>query len=205
MNQNNKYPMPPIAWLQITGYTHDWLCNELGGSITLYEKPVLSITHLQGARKILRMQTENDMTVKTENRCSLSAMMMDCLQLGCVVGPRTMSDTYNITKEQLNLYLPIECPRMALTEYGVLRPWDRTTAFSKNQANALLFFLRKIFWDAVKEHNDKLISVGQAPETAIQLIESFVAETGTNEIWIPDLRREWQRQMASKRKKSDVN
>ena len=196
---NQKYPTPSVAWLQITGYTHDWLYHEFGGSILLHGKQIVSIAHLPEARKILRMQTQEDIMGESPNRISLSAMRMDCLQLGCSIGPKSMQDNFKITTEQLNLFVPIECPRMALTKYGVLRPWDRTTAFGKEQANSLLNFLRRAFWQAVAEHEQALTEKGQKPETAIKLIESFCQETGTSDVWVSDLRREWQRQCNAKK------
>ena len=191
----------PIAWLHITGYAHDWLSNEYGGSVRLYGKPVVSIAHLSGAKDILRMETVDDMAAPEDSRLAMSAMRMDCMEAGIALSPETIRRMYGMTAEQLKMFVPIECPKMALTKYGVLRPWNRTTSFGKRQAMALNRLLMKNFWQAIEDYNTALCEAGKAPGTAISVIEGFCEKTGTGEIWIEDLRREWQRRVARNKSK----
>ena len=203
---NNPYPKNqftmPVAWLQVTGYAHDWLFKTYGSSIRLYDKPVLSLTGLDGARDILRMETAEDMTGELNAvGVSLSAMRMDCLQNGCKVSPEAIGRLCGLTKEQLVTFVPVECPRMALMEFGVLRPWNRQTCFGKRQAAALYKLLMSVFWKAVEEYDLRLREGGNGPDTAIEMIQGFCQATGTNEIWLEDLRREWQRRISRRTEK----
>lgn len=200
MNQTTTtYPTPAVAWLYMTEYTHDWLFNEFGGNVALHGRKVISIHHLRGAREILRMETHEDVLEPGNTRWAMSAMKMDCMQLGIGIGPNNIKEQYGLTKEQLRLYIPIECPRMALTQYGVLRPWTRTTSFGRAQASELQKFLRESFWNAVAAYRDKLEASGNAPTTAIQLVESFCEVNNISEVYLDDLRREWQRLHSIKR------
>lgn len=189
-----NYPTPPVAWLSVTTYMHHWLCREFGGAVHLHEKPVLSISHLPGAREILRMQTQDDVMKPAQMRWSLSAMQMDCLKAGIRVGPKAVESMYNMTPEMLNTFLPIECPRMALTTNGVMRPWNRVISFGQSQAFALTKLLRNTFWQAVGDYESRFQWPEGAQHTTIAMIEGFCADTGTPDIFAADLRREWQRQ-----------
>lgn len=188
------YPTPSIAWLSITNYMHQWLFNQYGGAIALYGKPICTIHHIPGVRNILRMETiEDNMQPGPVNKWSMSAMRMDCMQLGLSLGPKSMEEVYGITSEQMQTYIPIECPRMALTKYGVLRPWNRLTGFGRAQASELVKLLRNLFWQSVRDYNQKLISEGIAPDTAIEMIEGYCADNNIGQLYLDDLRREWQR------------
>ena len=189
----NTYPTPSVSWLLMTEYTHDWLYNEFGGSIELHDRKIISVQHLPGARRILRMETQEDVLEPGKTRWAMSAMKMDCMELGIGIGPKNIKDQYGLTPEQLRLFVPVECPRMALTSFGVLRPWSRNTSFGHQQALELIKFLREKFWQAVNNHKTKMEDMGEPPSTAKQLIESFVADYNIREIYIDDLRREYQR------------
>ena len=201
LQRAQKYIIP-VAWLHITGYMHDWLFNEFGGSVRLHGKPVVSISHLPGARDVLRMETHDDMTEPATNRLSLSSMRMDCIMAGSVISKATVEQMYGVTSEQVKMFIPVECPKMALTKYGVLRPWSRTIAFGKRQATALYRLLFNAFWKRVEDYDEMLRESGIVPETAISMIEGFCEATGTSEVWAEDLRREWQRRVARKKAKS---
>lgn len=200
MSNKKPYPTPPIAWLYMTMYTHEWLKKEFGGAVELYGRPVLSIAHLPGAKDILRMETQEDIMQPCQSKWSMSAMRMDCMVSGIDIGPKSVETMYGVTKDFMAAFVPIECPRMALTERGVLRPWNRTTTFGPSQSAALCKLLRGAFWEAVADYDAELREKGEAPGTAIKLISSFCAETGTPDIYADDLRREWQRQCAIRRK-----
>jgi len=199
----NNRETPAVTWLYVTGYLHDWLFHEFGGTVKLHGRPVISIAHLKGARDILRMETLEDMMDRTASRWAMSAMLMDCVVLGIDIGPKTMKEKYGVTKEQLQCFVPIECPRMALTPYGMLRPWSRVTCFGHKQAQELVKLLRAAFWQAVADHKEKMIADGNAPETASELVQSFSKDNGVGEVWQEDLRREWQRLAAVRRSKNN--
>lgn len=210
---NNPYPKNkftmPVTWLRMTEYTHDWLASCYGGKLSLYGKPILSIAHMPGVHRVLQMEVFEDMqdvapaqAVHTEPKdvLSMSAMRMDCLQNGCKVNPEAVGRICGLTREQLGAFVPVECPRMALTAFGVLRPWSRTTAFGRVQSNELIRLLRGAFWQAVSDYEARLREDGELPDTAIELIEGFCKENGIGELYMEDLRREWQRKVARRQK-----
>lgn len=200
----NQHTMP-VAWLRMTEYTHDWLARCYGGKLALYGKPILSVAHLPGVHKALQMEIFEDMQEvapaqdkhsEAKDVLSLSAMRMDCLQNGCKVSPEAIGRLCGLTREQLGAFVPVECPRMALTAFGVLRPWSRTMAFSRAQSNELIRLLRTAFWQAVTDYEARLREAGEMPDTAIELIEGFCKENGIGELYMEDLRRQWQRYVA---------
>ena len=192
---------PPVAWLSLTSYMHEWLFREYGGDVRLYGKPVLSIAHIPDAKKLLRQQTQDDVMEDGQTRWSVSAMRMDFLQHGVELGIKGVGGM-ELTREQLNLFLPIECPKMALTQNGVLRPWNRQTSFGQRQAFALTKLLRGAFWKTVADYERNFKWPRGAEHTAIAMIESFCQDAGVPDIYAADLRREWQRQCATRRKAS---
>ena len=198
----------PVTWLRMTEYMHDWLNKSFGGKCALYGKPILSVAHLPGAYKALQMEVFDDMQdvaplqagqAELKDVLSLSAMRMDCLQHGCRISPDTVDRLCGLTQEQLGAFVPLECPRMAMTAFGVLRPWNRTMAFSRAQSNELIRLLRGAFWQAVADHESQLREKGALPDTAIELIESFCRDTGMSELWVEDMRRQWQRYLSRRK------
>ena len=188
-----SFPTPPVAWLSLTSYMHEWLFSEYGGDIKLYGKPVLSIAHIPEAKELLRKQTQDDIMEDGQTRWSLSAMRMDFLQHGVELGIKGAGGL-ELTREQLGTFLPIECPKMALTPNGVLRPWTRQISFGQKQAFALTKLLRGEFWNAVGEYEKHFKWPQGAEHTTIAMTEAFCQDTGTPDIYADDLRREWQRQ-----------
>lgn len=193
------YPTPPIAWLNLTPYMHQWLVNECGGAVKLHGKTVLSVFHLKGVKPLMRMQTQNDVMDDANTMWSLSAMRMDFLQQGISLG-LTGRGGLELTNEQLAAFMPIECPPVCLTKHGVLRPWTRQTSFGAKQARELVTLLRSEFWKAVREYHRHFKWPNGEPHTAIAMTESFCQDTGTPDIYAEDLRREWQRQQKAGKK-----
>lgn len=193
------YPTPAVAWLSITNYMHEWLFHEFGGAVRLNGKQVLSIAHLPGAKELLRMQTQDDVMNEVPTLWSLSAMRMDFLQAGVTLGVKG-DGGLEMSKEKLDTFVPVECPKMALTQNGVLRPWSRVTSFGQKQAFALIKMLRSEFWKTVADYEKQFKWPAGTPRTTIAMIESFCQDTGTPDIYTDDLRREWQRQCATRAK-----
>ena len=185
----------------MTTYTHYWLEREFGGEVKLHGKRILSIAHLPGMRDILRMPTREDMVGGAPVRLSMSAMRMDCMQAGIDIGPFTIEQKYHLTPKILGTFVPIECPRMAMTANGVLRPWNRMTTFGKTQAFTLCRMLRSVFWKAVENYDSEMRAEARKNYADVRMIEGFCADTGTPDIYIDDLRREWQRQCTTRRTK----
>ena len=198
-----------------------WLEDEYGGALVVYGHRVLSISHLPGVKAILREEVEDNVLLSgAQFSPSLSAIQMDCYEAGLSLNEQAMRERIGVTQDTLSQYLPIECPHLALTKRGVLRPWSGHMAFSKGQAYRLHLVLSGEFWRAVETFDASFalkVSVmcdqsqldegagtssrHKKPYTAIDMITEFCADTGTNDIYIPELRREWQRRM-SRRKKS---
>lgn len=198
-----SYTTPPIVWLKVTDYMHGWLEWELGGAIRVNGLKVISLQHLKGARAILRgMETAVDtMDTKSPVGNSMSAKWKNCIDVGVEMCPET-EKMYGVTKKQLKLFVPLECPTLCLTSLGVVRPWTDMVNLGKKQATALQCFLREEFWAAVADF-DKAYArkMGGRKYPAVGMIEDFCVTTGTPDLYVEAMRREWQRRV--KRVKSE--
>lgn len=191
-----QYKMPAIAWLQVTEYMRGWLVFELGGRVRAHYKPVISVQHLPGARDILRMEAFEDLMEPGPTGRAMSATRMNCLCAGMAMDPNAVERLYGVTKESIETYVPIECPKMCLTKYGVLRPWTLDIGFGKQQAMAMQQLLRREFWLAVEEF-DRLYAVEVDGEwyAAKDMVEEFCSRHGTPDVYVEAIRREWQRRV----------
>jgi hypothetical protein len=202
MSEKN-YKTPVVAWLKVTDYMHGWLQRELGGGARIGGKRVVSLGHLDGARDALRMETANDVTGDDPERLeqgpvsrdgTMSATRWSCIDAGLTLDARTVERLYGISREELALYLPIECPRVCLTPLGVLRPWTTDTCFGRQQTTALQRLLREAFWQGVAEYNHEYARRQEGRKyAAVDMIEAFCRDMETSDLYVDALRREWQR------------
>lgn len=189
-----KYKMPAIGWLKMTDYMHGWLQWELGGAIRVKDQRVVSVQHLPGARPALRMETTDDMLEPSIVTNAMSATRYNLVSTGMTIDEGVVEEMYGVTPETLRLFTPIECPKLTLTKNGVLRPWSIDTCFSRKQASALQMLLRDAFWQAVGEFSERYAQQHQGERYAQEdMVEDFCRETGTSDIYVPAIRREWQR------------
>lgn len=187
-----NFQLPAIVWLKVTDYMHGWLQYELGGSIRMGDKKVISVQHLSGARDILRMETE--MEVRKPVGLAVSATWWNCIEAGMTIDRETVERVFGLTHEDLELFEPIECPKICLTKDGVLRPWTNDVCFSKRQAAAMQQLLRDAFWQAVEQFDRSYAQKMEGKKyPAVDMIESFCAETKTPDLFVAAIRREWQR------------
>ncbi len=190
------YKLPAIVWLKMTDYTHGWLQHELGGGARIKEQRVVCVQHLPGAREILRMETVEDMMERRPLGNALSATRKNCMEAGLEIDPSTMEKEYGVTREQLALFVPVECPKMCLTRRGVLRPWTLDVCFGKAQATSLQRLLRNEFWKAVEEFDREYAQMMNGEKyPAIDMIEEFCLKTETPDLYVEAIRREWQRRV----------
>ena len=189
-----NYKLPPITWLKVTDFIHCWLQSELGGALRVMDQKVVSIQHLDGARDVLMMETDEDMLgIKKVDR-SMSATLKNCIETGLSLDPSMIEATYGVTREMLKLFVPIECPKMCLTKGGVMRPWVPTVNFGRQQAAALQQLLRDEFWKAVEAYSrEYAMKQGGNHYAQVKMIEAFCRETKTPDLHVEALRREWQR------------
>ena len=193
MDEKN-YKTPPIVWLKMTDYMHGWLQYELGGGARVGAQRVVCVQHLPGARKILRMETSEDVQEGKIVGNSMSDTWKNCIEAGINLDADAVKREYGMTRENLRLFVPIECPKMCMTKDGVLRPWTLDVTFGREQSTAMQRLLREAFWKAVEEYDDayrKKMEGRKYP--AIDMIEDFCADTDTQDIHAEAIRREWQR------------
>lgn len=196
-----KYKVPAVTWLKVTDYMHGWLQRELGGGARIGGKKVVSIQHLRGAREALRMEVTDDMTGDDEHygqlvaqANTLSATRYSCIDAGLTLDEPTVKRLYGIGREELSLFVPIECPPICLTQYGVLRPWTSDTCFSAHQTTVLQRLLRETFWEGVAEYDREYARRQEGRKyAAVDMIEAFCRDTETSDLHVAALRREWQR------------
>lgn len=197
---NKNYKVPAIAWLKMTDYMHGWLQSELGGGVMVGGKKVVCMQHLPGAKKALRMETVEDMMEKGNTGNAMSATRHNCIEAGMKICPDVVEELYGVTKEGMDLYVPVECPKMCLTRNGVLRTWTLDVCFGQGQATALQRLLRDEFWKAVTEYSEAYALEHSGMRYAqIDMIEDFCQDTDTPDMYADTIRREWQRRI--KRKK----
>ena len=192
--REKKYKAPPIAWLKVTDYMRCWLQYELGGAARVMEQRVVSVQHLPGAREVLRMETMEDMMERRPVENAMSGTRYSCYTEGLSIDADVMAKEYGVTREQLQMFVPIECPKMCLTKSGVLRPWTNNVCLGKEQASALIRIIREAFWQAVSEYDQeyaRLLDGKSYP--AVDMIEAFCRETHTPDLYVAAMRREWQR------------
>lgn len=187
-----NFQLPAIVWLKVTDYMHGWLQYELGGSIRMGDKKVISVQHLPGAREILRMETE--MEVRKPVGLAVSATWWNCIEAGMTIDRETVERVFGLTREDLEMFEPVECPKICLTKGGVLRPWTNDVCFSKRQASAMQQLLRDTFWQAVEQFDRSYAQKMDGKKyPAVDMIEAFCAETKTPDLYVAAIRREWQR------------
>lgn len=189
-----SYRVPAICWLRVTDYMQGWVQHELGGAVRIREQRVVCIQHLKGARDMLRMETREDTMEQGVVGNAMSATLKNCIEAGLVLDADAVKTLYGVTKEDLQTFLPIECPKMCITKDGVLRPWSHDTCFGTKQAVALQRLLREVFWKAVEEFAEKYAQEHQGERYAqADMIEAFCEETETPDMYVDAMRREWQR------------
>lgn len=191
-----SYKLPAICWLKVTDFLHGWLQYELGGEVRVKNQRVVSVQHLDGVRAILRMETVDDMMEPALIKNAMSAARHDTIDAGITLDEDVTKRMYGIDRETLRLFTPIECPKMALTPNGVLRPWTNDTCFGKDQSKQMRDLLREAFWRAVGEFSKRYARERHGERYAQEdMIEAFCQETHTPDIHVPAIRREWQRRV----------
>lgn len=199
------YKLPAIVWLKVTDYLHGWLQHELGGAARVKDQRVVSVQDLPGAREVLRMETVEDMMEKRPVGMAMSATRRNCIMAGLEIDEDVMKKDYGATKELMKLFVPIECPKRCLTKNGVLRPWSLDVCLSERQAAALQKVLRAAFWEAVSEFDEKYGERrGGKKYPAVEMIEAFCRETGTPDVCVMAMRREWQRRTKREKEKAET-
>lgn len=196
--ENKQCKLPPIVWLKVTDFMHGWLQHELGGTLRIKDQRVVSMQHLPGARNILRfMETELEdedgkSVVNKPIGMSMSAVKKNCAEAGLSLN----DGTYKITRDELKLFAPIECPKRCVNQNGTVRPWTERVNLGKCQASELLNLLRNEFWKDVGEFSVKYAAQHEGEKyPQLEMIEAFCAETDTPIMYAETIRREWQRRV----------
>jgi hypothetical protein len=189
-----KHRKPAVTWIKVADFMTSWLQKELGGDVRIGSHSVLCLNHLPGARDVLRMATEEDRMNTGEPAVSMSATRHSCMEAGIALDTDTVEQMYGMTRNDISWYVPVECPRTCLTQDGVLRPWTDDVRFGREQAAALQRILRRAFWRGMEEYDREYASNnGGKRYAAVDMIEAFCRDTGTSDLYIDALRREWQR------------
>jgi hypothetical protein len=192
-----NYRIPAIVWLRVTDFMHGWLQHELGGACRIKEQRVISVQHLPGARDLLKMETTEDVELKLIKigNC-MSGNRKNMLEAGLSMNADYIKQEYGLTWDDLRQFVPIECPRMCLTRFGVLRPWTLDVNLGKQQASELLRLIRTAFWTAVEEFNQEYAHrTGNTKYPSINMVEAFCKETGTPDSYTDAITREWNRRV----------
>ena len=198
---DKKFKYPPVVWMKVTDYMHGWLQHELGCNTSVMGQSMVSVLHLPGARNIMRAESVDDVMERRPIENVMSTTRYGCYAEGLSIDADVMTKEYGITRDTLQLYIPVECPRMCMTKNGTLRPWMRETCLTKEQASALMRVIKDAFWKAVTDFDREYSRRhGGSKYPAVEMIEAFCQETHTPDLYVEAIRREWQRRV--KRQKS---
>lgn len=194
MEKTNNIPV--IVWLRVTDYMQAWLQRELGGETMVGEQHVISLQHLQGFKDTLKMETVKDTKLCQPVANSMSAMLHNCINTGLEIDPDTILKEYGMTRQVMEMFVPVEAPKLCMTKDGVLRPWALDVAMGREQAAAVQRLIRREFWQAVESYNKQYARQHHRKNyPAAEMIEAFCAETGTPDTYAEAMRREWQRRV----------
>ena len=188
--------MPAIVWLRVTGFIRGWLDYEFGGKVMVNSRRVICLQHLDGMRDVMRMETVDDTELSPDLpvELSLSASRYGVISAAMTLSPEATERRYHLSPEQLQQFVPIEVPRVRLTEDGLLRPWGGDAMLGDAQAKALLRLLREAFWEDVERFSRRYAREHEGERYAQEdMIAAFCRETKTSELHIEAIRREWQR------------
>lgn len=191
MKQKDNIPI--ISWIKITDYMHSWLQDELGG-VRIRDQRMVSLQYLPGAKNVLRMETENDMQEHSIIVKSMSDRRMNCVRASISFDPNITKQLYNITAEDIKLFLPIESPKMCVNEYGAIRPWTHDICMGRVMATKMQHIVREAFWTAVGTFaKEYAIEHSNEHYAQVEMIEAFCDKTSTQKQYVETIRREWQR------------
>jgi len=191
-----SFKMPAIAWLRVTEFIRGWLDYEFGSKVQVNGRRVVCLHHLDGVRDILRMETVDDMELSPDLpvELSLSASRYGVISAAMTLSPEATERLYHLSLEELLSFVPIEVPRVRLTEEGLLRPWGGDAMFGEQQAKELLRLLRQYFWESVEQFARRYAREHEGEKYAQEdMIAAFCKMTKTSELHIEAIRREWQR------------
>lgn len=192
--------MPAIAWLRVTEFIRGWLDYEFGSKVMVNGRRVVCLQHLDGVRDILRMETADDMELSPDLPVglSLSASRYGVISAAMTLSPEATERVYNLSLEELLSFVPIEVPRVRLTQEGLLREWG-DAMFGEQQAKELLRLLRHYFWESVERFARRYAIEHEGERYAQEdMIVAFCKMTRTSELHIEAIRREWQRRQKRK-------
>ena len=188
--------MPAIAWLRVTEFIRGWLVYEYGSKVMVNGRRVVCLQHMDGVRDILRMETVADMKLSPDLpvELSLSASRYGLISAAMTLSPEATERMYHLSLEQMQQFVPIECPRVRLTEEGLLREWGGDAMLGDAQAKELLRLLREAFWEDVERFARRYAREHEGEKYAQEdMIAAFCKMTRTSELHIEAIRREWQR------------
>ncbi len=188
--------MPAIVWLRVTEFIRGWLDYEFGSKVMVNGRRVVCLQHLDGVRDILRMETVDEVELSPDLpvELSLSASRYGVISAAMTLSPEATERIYHLSLEQMQQFVPIECPRLRLTQEGLLREWGGDAMLGDAQAKALLRLLRHYFWEGVEGFARRYASEHEGEKYAQEdMIEAFCRMTKTSELHIEAIRREWQR------------
>ena len=198
--KHRLYKLPAIVWLRMTDYMHGWLEYELGGATRVKDQKVICAFDIPGSREVLRMETVEELLDPRPVGKSMSDTWKNCIEAGLKLDEEVTRNMYGLSKADLKLFVPIECPKRCLTKNGVLRPWTLDVNFSNSQARRMQDLLRGEFWKAVKEYDAAYArKMDGRRYPAVDMIEDFCRDTGTPDLYVEAMRREWQRRVKRER------
>ncbi len=153
------------------------------------------------------METVDDMALHNSTgekvAGAMSALMHNCIEAGMGLDEDSITKEYGLTREALQMYLPLETPKVCVNACGLLRPWTLSVTMGREQTAAVLRVIRQEFWKAVEDYNQQYQEQNPGKRyAAVEMIEAFCADTHTPDTYVEAMRREWQRRQKRKSNQS---
>lgn len=188
------YAPPPVVWIKLAVFMHGYLRATLGGEVKIGKQRVICVQHLPGVKKVWRMETVHDMMAGPDDGCTMSDERHTIFTEGMKIDAAVMARDFNMTPADLAQYIPVEVPKLCVTENGVLRPWTASVNMGAPQSSALRRILRREFWTAVDDfsRNYRAEHVDEGCSDR-DVIDAFCEAYDTPTTCIDAIRREWQR------------
>lgn len=201
MSENIYSKKPAVVWLRVTDFMRAWAARELGGEQKARGIPVLSVLHLNGVKEAMRLGAYNDMrgaqalqARRGDAITAMSAAKMTCIETGLRLDCAITERLYGLRQDDLEAFMPVECPAMCVNDEGTLRPWTKFITMGQKQAAAIQVVIREAFWRAVADYDRQYAEQHQSEQYyASDMLEAFCTNTGTPTIYADGMRREWQR------------
>ena len=175
-------------WMRTTPYLIPWAEDAIGTGLKLNGKPVLELRHIPGMKQLLRNEVCEDADFSADDFNSLSQLKYEVISNGLKLNPTYVKEKYGFTSESLQSFVPVSVPEYLFVGDGAIHPFSRIMQLSRQTARCISDKLYSRFWREVYEYDQ---STQHSKD--IEMIDDFLELHNMPDIFLDDLRNQWQR------------